>query len=428
MSQNYIDSYYTRSLKFDTAYPALEEIIETPICVIGGGMAGVGLIHSLTDRGVKPILLEAGRIGWAASGRNGGFVSPGYSLSPQKIADKLGIEDAKYLYHLTIDALALIKKRMEGQEDLICEGTGGILGASWYDDEKSVRAHVDFMNDHMDDPHQFIPRDQVRQACATNKYYDAYLKTNVMQAHSLNYTCHSATTAVAQGARIFENSPATHIQKSGHKWHITTPQGKIITDQLVMTCGVQQNNIQSKLARSVLSVATFVLLTEPIPELLEEILPNPYAVTDSRFSSNYYRKLPDGRLLWGGLVSMFYPSQEKLKKIMMKNLLYIYPQLKNVKAEVAWGGHMGYPTHKMPQVGQLPDGTWYGQGFGGHGMTSTIAVGEMLAKAIIEKDETYKLLNPFGLKYAGSPFGPVIAQSAYWAYQCRDWIEGLRKC
>ena len=426
MTQNYIDSYYTRSLKYDTAYPVLSNVQHTPICVIGGGMAGVGLIHSLTDRGVKPVLLEAGRIGWAASGRNGGFVSPGYALSPRKIADKVGIDDAKYMHHLTVDALSLIKKRMQGHESSICEGTGGILSASWYDDTAAVQSHVDFMNTKMDDPHQFIPRADVRAACATDKYYDAYVKTNVMQCHSLNYTCHSAATAASQGASIFEKSPATNIQKIKDQWHITTAQGKIIADQLVMTCGVQQHNIKPKLSRSVLSVATFVLLTEPMPDLLAEIMPNPYAVTDNRFSSNYYRKLPDGRLLWGGLVSMFHPSQEKLKKVMMKNLLYIYPQLKGIKAEVAWGGHMGYPTHKMPQIGQLPDGTWYGQGFGGHGMTATVATGELLAKAILEKDKTYQIFAPFGLEYAGSPFGPMIAQSAYWGYQCRDWLQGLK--
>jgi len=424
--QDYIDSYYSRSLDIETDFPVLEETIKTPVCIIGGGMAGVATAQSLTDRGVKPVLLEANRIAWGASGRNGGFVSPGYSLSPKKIAEKVGNQHARELHDLTVDAFELIKKRMSPHKEKICEGDAGILGPSWYNDEQGIRQHVEYMNDVMGEPFEFWPREKVADHYATNKYYDAYLKTRAMQLHALNYSCHAANQAQAAGAQLFEKSPVVDIQKKNDQWEIRTNKGCVIADEVILCCGVQSGGIQSKLARSVLSVSTFVLLTEPMGDKMHQSIRAPYAVTDSRFSSNYYRPLNDNRLLWGGLVSMFHPSQKKLKKIMTKNLLAIYPQFEGVKAEVAWGGHMGYASHKMPQIGKMPDGLWYAQGFGGHGMTSTVAAGEVLASALVDQDERYKLFDPFGLTYAGKPFGPMIAQTAYWLFQLRDALQAMR--
>jgi len=123
---------------------------------------------------------------------------------------------------------------------------------------------------------------------------------------------------------------------------------------------------------------------------------------------------------------MFHPSQARLKNIMMKDLLSVYPQLKGIKAEVAWGGYMGYARHKMPQIGTFGDGAWYCQGFGGHGMCATTVGGEVIAGAIANNDENYKLFAPFGLDYAGKPIGPAIAQAAYWYFQGRDKIKEWR--
>jgi len=425
--QEYIDCYYSRSLRIHTGFPTLQETIHTPVCIIGGGMAGVATAQSLADRGIHAVVLESNRIGWGASGRNGGFVSAGYSLSPEKIAKAVGPRHARELYDLTVDAFHLVQKRLNTNKDLICEGEEGILGVSWYDDEKSIRDHVTFMNDVMGESFEFWPRTKVAEYYDTNKYYDAYFKTRAMQLHSLNYVCHAANTAQEAGARIFEQSPVTAYRKKGKQWHISTANGHVIADQLILCCGIQTGGIQKKLARSVLSVSTFVLLTEPMGDRLQQSIRAPYGVMDSRFSSNYYRPLTkDHRLLWGGLVSMFHPSQEKLKNIMMQNLLSIYPQFAGVKAEVAWGGDMGYPTHKMPQIGQLQEGLWYAQGFGGHGMTSTVAAGEVIASAIATQDERYKLFEPFGLTYAGKPFGPAIAQTAYWLFQLRDHWQAMR--
>ncbi|MBL4601437.1 MAG: FAD-binding oxidoreductase [Emcibacteraceae bacterium] len=421
----YIDSYYSRTLDVENEFPELTDQITAPVCIIGGGMAGVATAQGLVERGIKPVLIEGNRIGWGASGRNGSFCSAGYSLGADKIVKKVGKQHAKELLSLTTEALALIKKRIGDRKELRGE-TDGLLNVSWFDERAAVEKNIEFMNDVMGVDYKFWSREQIRGLYHSKRYYDGYLKGCGIQVHSLNYNCHAAKQAEDGGARIFEKSPAVNITKHGNGWKVTTEKGSIIADQIVMCCSAYIGNLNFRLSTATLPVATYVLLTEPLGERLKSAVEGPYGVSDNRFSSNYYRTLPDSRLFWGGRVSMFNPSGEKLKKIMMDDLLVVYPQLRGIKADVAWGGLMGYPAHKMPQIGELEPGFWYAQGFGGSGMTATVAGGEVVSAAIANGDERYKLFEPYGLDYAGKPFGPIVAQTAYWLFQLQDAYKAWR--
>ncbi len=421
----YIDSYYSRTLNVAQEFLPLLEEITTPVCIIGGGMAGVATAQGLVDRGIKPVLIEANRIGWGASGRNGSFVSAGYSLGAQKIVEKVGKEHARALCALTVDALALIKKRIGERSDLRGE-TDGLLNVSWFNERDAVEKNIECLNDIMGVNYQFWSQQQITDLYHSKRYYDGYMKPDAIQVHSLNYTCHSARQAQEGGARVFEKSPVINIKKHGNGWKVMTKHGAVIADQIVMCCSAYIGDLNFKLSAATLPVATYVLLTEPIGDRLKSAIEGPYGVSDNRFSSNYYRTLADTRLFWGGRVSMFNPTGAKLEKIMMTDLLHVYPQLKGVRADVAWGGFMGYPVHKMPQIGELEPGFWYNQGFGGSGMTATVAGGEVVSDAIANGDERYKLFEPYGLTYAGRPFGSVIAQTAYWLFQLQDAYKSWR--
>jgi gamma-glutamylputrescine oxidase len=422
----YIDCYYSRSLGEAIRYPKLDQEISVPVCIIGGGLAGISSALGLAERGVKSVILEANRIGWGASGRNGGFVSALYSASPASLIKRVGLEHAQALHRLPKSALKLMHKRLEGVKDAIIPQPEGVSVVSWFNDEKSVRAHVEQLNDVFDEKIRFMPREEVRDAYKTKRYYDGYFRPESMQIHSLKYVHHTAQMAVSKSAAIYENSAALRVYKRQDKWCVETASGTVLADQIVYCCSAYIKNLHPKLSRATLPVATYVLLTEPLGDKLDECMRVRYATADNRTSSNYYRPLADGRLLWGGRVSMFHPSQARLKNIMMKDLLSVYPQLKGIKAEVAWGGYMGYARHEMPQIGTFGDGAWYCQGFGGHGMCATTVGGEVIAGAIANNDEDYKLFAPFGLDYAGKPMGPAIAQAAYWYFQGRDKIKEWR--
>lgn len=422
----YIDSYYSRTLNVEKEFPALTDEITAPVCIIGGGMAGVATAQGLVDRGIKPVLIEANRIAWGASGRNGGFVSAGYSLGMSKIVKKVGVDHARELFDLTKSAFKTVQKRIGDKKQELCGETEGLLNVSFFNERSAVEKNIAFMNDIMGDSLEFWPREKIRENYLSKRYYDGYLKNNAFQVHSLNYTCHSAKTAEEGGARIFEKSPVINIQKHGDQWKVITEKGHVIADQIVMCCSAYIGNLNFKLSNATLPVATYILLTEPLGGRLKTAIRGRHGLSDNRFSSNYYRVVDDQRIFWGGRVSMFNPTGKQLENIMMNDMLHVYPQLKGVKAEVAWGGFMGYPVHKMPQIGQLEPGFWYAQGFGGHGMTSTVVGGEVVSAAIATDDETYKLFEPFGLDYAGKPFGPIVAQTAYWLFQLQDAFKAWR--
>jgi gamma-glutamylputrescine oxidase len=423
----HIDSYYSRSLGNEPPHPELDQEVKTPVCVIGGGMAGSALTLGLVERGVKnPVLIEANRIGWGASGRNGGFISAGYSLPPFDIVKKVGESHAQELYGLTQSAMTLIRKRMDGVEGDLLDPNMGLLNVSWFNETEKVRSYAERMNAVFGEKFEFWPRERVREYYTTERYHDAYFKPGGLIANVLKYTGHVAKLASNLGAGVYEKSPVTKVKKVNDQWHVKTRKGTVIADQVVYCCSAYIGNLKMKLANATLPVATYVLLTEPLGDRMQTAVRALHGASDNRTSSNYYRPLPDGRLLWGGRVSMFHPSQEALKVVMMKDLLHVYPQLKGIKAEVAWGGYMGYTKHKMPQIGKLKDGSWHCQGFCGHGMCSTVAGAEVTAAAIASGDETYKLFEPFGLDYAAKPFGPVVAQTVYWFYQTSDKIKEWR--
>ncbi len=422
----YIDSYYSRTLGSALDAAPLDEDLDTQVCVIGGGLAGISTALGLTERGVNCVLLEANQVGWGASGRNGGFVSCGFSQSALKLARLLGEDHARSLYGLTSDALALIQKRIQGHEQSIQQPDTGTVTASWFDDESGVKHYVDEMNRLFDVELEFWPRERVNASYLTERYFDGFLKATTKRFHSLEYVLHTARMALAKGARLFEQTTVDRVVKDGQRWCVYTASGKVSADHVVYACSGYIGNLQPALSRATLPVATYVLLTEPLGDRLEQAIKSPYAVSDNRFSSNYYRVVGDKQLLWGGRVSMFHPSQERLKSIMLGDLLSVYPQLNGIKAEVAWGGFMGYARHKMPQIGQLKPGQWYCQGFGGHGMATTTMGGELIAAAIGQKDDRYRLFAPFGLSYVGKPFGPLIAQLAYWSYQLQDALQVSR--
>ena len=164
------------------------------------------------------------------------------------------------------------------------------------------------------------------------------------------------------------------------------------------------------------------MVTEPLGTRLREAITVPYGLSDSRMAGDYYRPLADTRLLWGGRMRAL-KAPGDLKSVMLGDMLKIYPQLEGARAELAWEGTMGYATHKMPQIGRTAEGVWHCMGFGGHGLCSTTMGGELIATAIAEGDDRYRLFEPFGLAYAGGPLGPYVAQVVYWAYELGDLLR-----
>jgi len=420
----YIDSHYSRSLADDAGWPALEAEIETETCVVGGGLAGLATALGLAERGRKVALLEAHRVGWGASGRNGGFVGHGFSLSPERLVGKVGKARARELWELTRQAHALIRQRIEACGIDCGPLQRGTVAASWFDDETGLRRQIAFMNEVFDAGLDYWPKARLAEHYLSRRYHGGAFNPATLHLHPLNFSRGIARAAAAAGAQIFEATPARRIERKGEAKRVVTARGAVRADHVVVSCSGYIGELYRPLSRATLPVATYVMVTEPLGERLAEAIRAPYGVSDNRIAQDYYRPLADGRLLWGGRVSCFRTPPRRLAEAMRRCMLTVYPQLAGVRVAVAWDGLMGYARHKMPQIGELEPGLWYAMGFGGRGMCATTLGGELIAGAIAEGDERWRLFEPFGLDYAGGPFRPAIAQGAYWSFQLRDWLRG----
>lgn len=421
----YIDCYYSRTLPDDTqAYPSLNGTEEADVCVVGGGLAGINTALGLVLRGKSVVLVESKRLGWGASGRNGGFVAKGYAEDHHSLGKRVGVEAASALVNLTKDARQLIKKRIT-EYNIDCGPlTHGVLTVSWRDNAEAIREDIKLANDRYGLGLEYWPTEKVRALCKTERYYQGSFSPHDFQFHPLRYLQGLAKVITQKGGRLFENSPVTSIEKDGLGWVVKTAGGQVKAHDVVMCCAVYSEGVNRRLENALFPVQTFVAVTNALTdEQLRGSINTHYPIYDMRYACDYYRVLSDNRILWGGRVAI----GNRVKDIagaMMADMLKVYPQLKGVAdAEVAWSGLMAYAPHKMPQIGKLAPGYWYNTGFGGHGLAPTTVGGEAIASAIAENDNAYEQFAPFGVGYAGGKAGRYVAQLAYWLWRARDHVS-----
>lgn len=429
MSESYIKTYYRDTLHKNESRNPLAENTDTEICVIGGGLAGLSTALGLVEKGKKVVLIEANRIGWGASGRNGGFVAKGYAAGYRPLVKKVGLEHTKALHKLATNGRNLIRERMDKYNIDCGPVVKGVLGVSWNNHPKSVHEYIEFMRNDLNAPLEYWPKEKIRELCKTEQYFDGFYSPEDYQFHPLNYVHGLADAIESLGGKIYEGTKALKINDTPSGYAVETPTGTITCNEVVLCCSIYVDDLNKKLKYAAFPVYTYVMVTKPIPEdRLNAALNTNYAIFDNRYAQDYYRRLPDNRILWGGRVSVTGVPND-LANIMVKDLLKVYPQLDGVvEAEYAWGGSLCYAPHKMPQIGQLKPGYWYNTCFGGHGLVPTSVGGDVVSSAIANGDERYKLFAPFSkLNFAGGPLSPYIAQTVYYLWRARDVLINLGK-
>lgn len=421
--ENFANTYYQESTTA-FAYPRLQENLDCEVCIIGGGFAGLATALGLLERGVNHIvLLEAEQIGYGASGRNGGFVFGGFSLDNADLIKQAGHAQARQLYQLTLDAVALIRHRIK-QHHMDCDiNESGVLLANWFADESSLIRQREFMLRAFDVDWALWSREQTRAALQTERYSGALHEKNAFHFHPLKYAQGLAKVLSMQGVHLFEQSRVVAIKTDGAEKRVKTSNGLIKARHVVVCCGGYIENLYPQLARSVLPIATYVMATEKLGERLQTAMQTGAAVYDTRFAFDYYRPLADTRLLWGGRISIRERQPKDVASLLYKDMVKVYPQLADAKIDYAWSGLMSYAQHKMPQIGRLTNGIWYAMGFGGHGVAPTTLAGEVVAQAIACDKPLPAGLENYGLPPSFGSLGLMAAQCAYWYYELRDWLR-----
>ena len=418
-------TYYEASAGPTQPHPPLQGRRDAAVCVIGGGLAGLNAALGLVERGVHDVIvLEAGRLGTGASGRNGGFVFGGFSLGEQALLDALGPERAANLYRGTVEAVETIRRRI-GRYSIDCDAVeSGVIWANWFRDPRVLQVRQRLLARHYGAHWDWLPRMQLGRLVHTRRYHDGLFEPRAFHFHPLKYVRGLGGVIVRSGGQVHESSPAISLRRTGSGWRVATPEGEVQAAQVVLACGGYLAGLVRRVDAAVLPIATYVMVTEPLERRLDEVMTTRAAVYDTRFAFDYYRALPDTRLLWGGRISVFDRAPAAVERLLRRDLLRVFPQLDGVRVDHAWSGLMSYARHQMPQIGSVEPGLWVAQAFGGHGVAPTTFAGELLAAAIAEGDTRWRGLAGFGLVPAFKPAGYVAAQLGYWWAQSRDaWLD-----
>ncbi|MGF6811868.1 gamma-glutamylputrescine oxidase [Paraburkholderia sp. Clong3] len=423
-----MQSFYEATVTRSSAYAPLNGRRSAHVCIVGGGLAGLSTALGLAERGVEDVVvLEAQQVGFGASGRNGGFVFGGYSLDCADLLKTLGPTRARELYALTTDAVELMRKRI-ARYRIDCDATdAGVILANWFDEPARLEAQRRLMRDSFGIDWEPIAANQLAAQLKTSRYHGGLFERNAFHFHPLKYVVGVAAAAAQTGVTIHERSPVVSLRRDGAGFVVETPQGALDARHVVMAGGGYARNVYARVERAVLPIATYVMATEPLGERLHDAIATRAAIYDTRFAFDYYRPLPDTRILWGGRISVRDREPEAIVRLLRQDLLKVYPQLRDVRIEHAWGGLMSYARHKMPQIGQSTDGVWYAVGFGGHGMAPTTVSGELLAAAISGERPVPDAFATFGLARTYGALGLAAAQLTYTAMQTRDALAARRR-
>ncbi|MEO6984587.1 MAG: FAD-binding oxidoreductase [Paralcaligenes sp.] len=420
----YSNNYYFQTISPHTPYPRLTQTEEADVCVIGAGLAGLTAALTLARAGKRVVLLEAEKVAWGASGRNGGVVSPGYSTSFEKIARRTGSDNAKRLHLLSMEGVDIVRTNITSLNIRDAHPIDGTLKVSRFENSAEVRENIRWMERTFNYSLVYKSKEEIRSVLASDKYANGVFNPNAFHFHPLNYALGLARELERLGGKIFEESQVLKVSKVNAAKHVKTTQGIVKARDVLITCGGYTDGLVPQLARSYIPILTYMVVTEQAKDLIGTAIKSGSSIGDTRRSSDYYRLVDDGaRILWGGMITTKQAEPARLGALLKRRMVDTYPQLADIHIERSWSGKMAYARHLMPQIGKLEEGLWYCTSFGGHGMNTTAIGGTVIAEAILGQSDRYTLFRPFGLEWNGGVAGTVAVQLTYWYYQFRDFLQ-----
>jgi gamma-glutamylputrescine oxidase len=423
-NQEHAASYYAATINENISYPVLKGGHQADICIVGGGFTGVATALGLAERGYKVALLEANRIGWGASGRNGGQIIGGFSGS-SKIIERYGSQVADMVWAMRWRGQEIIFERAD-KYNIDCDLKMGYIDVASKRRQfrELEQEYTDLQARHFPYELQLLDKSETQEALGTQAYVGGLINMRNGHLHPLNLCLGEAKAAANLGTRIFEQSMVTGI-KHGPRPRVETAEGYIEADTVIMAGNVYHELEQQRLSGTTFHASSFIIATEPLSESLrQQINPQDLAVCEMNNIIDYYRYSAQGHMLYGGRCNYTGHTPSDIKASVLPRLLKVYPQLNDVSIDYQWGGNIGVVVRRIPMVGRIDKNIFFAQGYSGHGVNVTHLMGEILTEAVGGTMERFDLFEkmPQIRVPGGNLFGNQLVALGMLYYRLKDLL------
>ncbi|MCF2870684.1 FAD-binding oxidoreductase [Octadecabacter sp. G9-8] len=415
----YPASYYAATAEPLAEFPPAKGAIDCDVCIVGGGYSGLSAALHLAQTGYDVVLIDAQRVGFGASGRNGGQVGTGQRIGQDDLEDMVGKDHARTLWDLSLESVALVRDLIAAH-DLDCGWSDGILEA---DHRAKGVPHSHKYAEKLQTEYDYdlirtVGKDEMRSLVGSRAYYGGTLDMGGGHIHPLRFALGLARACRDAGVRIFEQSRATQVTSDGQ---VTTTNSDISARYVILCCNGYLGALSDGVAQRVMPINNFIAATEPL-EKPRDLIRDNHAVADSKFVINYFRLSDDNRMLFGGGESYGYKFPRDIAATVRKPMLDIFPQLKDVKIEYAWGGTLGITMNRMPHFARVSDHVLSISGYSGHGVAMATLGGKLAAQAVAGQAEKFDIFSTVPTpRFPGGPRlrTPLLVLAMLW-YSMRD--------
>lgn len=390
----YPPSWYAATANPYETFPSLSESTTADVCIIGGGYTGLSAALTLAERGMDVVLLEAHRIGWGASGRNGGQLGSGLNKEQDWLEKRLGLDAARAVWNITQGAKALVRDRVV-QHEIACDLTPGVLHVQ-YDRTHTASSRSEKWKgaddchaevDHLRERYGYrdievVGPDTIQQHVGSPFYVGGTLDHGASHLHPLNLALGLGEAARKAGARIFELSPVAGYT-AGTNATVQVNACTVTADAVILGCNAYLDDLEPRVARRVMPINNYIAATEPLDKATaRELIPNNIAVADSNFVINYFHLSSDRRMLFGGGETYSYTFPSDIASLVRKPMEHIFPQLQGAQIDHAWGGTLAITSHRLPYFARLAPNVWTASGYSGNGVAMANMAGKILADVV----------------------------------------------
>jgi gamma-glutamylputrescine oxidase len=393
MPENHVNSWYAASVSPRPGAPALQGEQRADVCVVGGGYTGLSAAIHLRKRGYSVTVLEAQRVAWGASGRNGGHVGIGQRADQHTLENLVGKSHAKALWHLGLEAVETVCELIR-EFTIDCElKTGNLHVAATGKAARELEEEVEHLSTSYGYKGlSYLPADELQGATSARGFHGGVMDTGSRHLHPLKYALGLADAAVQLGATLHEGSRVTGYEE-GDKVRVVTAEGSVIADHVVLACNGYLEKLEPRVAGQIMPINNYMLATEPLDEATaRRLIRDDASMSDTRFVINYWKLSADNRLLFGGGESYTRRFPKDIAGFVRPHMLGIYPELEATRIDYAWGGTLAVTLNRMPAFGRVSPRVFYAHGYSGHGVPIATLAGKLLGEAIAGTAERFDIM------------------------------------